>query len=60
MNISDPSTLSMIPGLDLKMVRPDLTGTQMTEEDDSTEANIYLAVCQINFFYRFSTLFSSP
>ena len=39
----------MIPGLDLKMVRPDLTGPHMTEEDDSTEANIYLAVCEITF-----------
>ena len=39
----------MIPGLDLKMARPDLTGSDMTEGDDSTEANIYLAVCQIMF-----------
>ena len=43
----------MIPGLDLKMVRPDLTGPQMTEEDDSTEANIYLGVCEIMFFIDF-------
>ena len=34
----------MIPVQDLQMVRPDLTGPHMTEGDDSTEANIYLAV----------------
>ena len=41
----------MIPVLDLKMVRPDLT------EGDSTEANIYLAVCKIMFFIDFQSSF---
>jgi hypothetical protein len=51
-DISDPS---MIPVLELKMTGPD-----MTEDDDSTEANIYLAVCKIRFFIDFQLFLPLP